>query len=262
MMVLPLQTMMQLSDLRVMEKIWFIYADEIVSGPFTTEKVQSDLEASRWDTNSAQIWWKGQKEWLSLTKWSENLHAILDSNKTQTQQPVWYAEQHGEQVGPLTKEQLVTHLSGVQNVKSVRLWTVGLNHWTNLFEFHEILAQLGISKRSFDRAPIVGHVSIQKNGEVFNKTIASVSGGGLGVKDCHELMNGEVLAIAIHSPLLVAPVRATAKVMYIEENGYVGLQFQTIHIESKTTLMDYVKQFRSDPTTRDLSEHTQFRKTS
>lgn len=245
-----------------MEKIWFIYANEIVSGPFSTDQVKSDLDKGRWNANTTQIWWKGQKEWTYLQSWITNLDQILEGNKAQEQQAVWYAEQHGAQKGPLTKSQLVDFLKGLDDVKSVRLWTVGLNHWSNLFEFHEIISNLGMSKRTFERAPIVGHVSINKNGEIINKTLASVSGGGLGMKHCEDLLPGDILSLAIHSPLLTSPVRATAKVMYIEPNGYAGVQFQSIHIESKTTLMDYVRQFRTESGSNVPSEKTVIRRVS
>lgn len=244
-----------------MEKIWFIYSDEVVSGPFTTETVKKEIMSGRW-TAETQIWWKGQKEWLSLDKWQNNLEKILEANRQQGQQPVWYAEQHGQQIGPLTKRDLIDHLKTLSDVKKVRLWTVGLNHWTNLFEFHEIIMQLGMTRRTFERAPIVGRVVIQRNSETFEKSIASVSGGGIGVKDCQNLTPGETLSVHIHSPLLVTPVRGTAKVMYIEDSGYAGLQFQTIHIESKTTLMDYVKQFRTDNVSTTNLEATTVRRAS
>ena len=241
-----------------MEKIWFIYAAEIVSGPFATEQVKSDLLAGRWDAQ-AQIWWKGQKEWLTIDRWYSQLEEILESNRLQGQQPVWYAEQHNNQVGPMTKNDLVQHLKDLPDVKSVRLWTVGLNHWTNLFEFHEIMGQLGLSKRSFDRAPIVGSVVLHRHGELIEKHLASVSGGGVGISDSGNLVPGEIVTVSVKSPLLISPVRAAAKVMYIEDSGFAGLQFQNIHIESKTALMDYVRQFKNDGANHQL-DATQVRR--
>lgn len=238
-----------------MEKLWFIYCHEEVSGPYSTDEVKRNILAGKW-TADAQVWWKGQKEWLALDKWHANLEHILEANRQQGQQPVWYAERGGQQTGPMTKNDLVNHLKTLPDVKNVRLWTVGLNHWSNLFEFHEIVHQLGITKRGYDRAPIMGQVQIQRNGEVTHKPLASVSGGGLGVRDAGMLGAGEIITVAIQSPLLIAPVRATAKVMYVESSGYAGLQFQQIHIESKTTLMDYVRQFRTDTGTTSLEKTT------
>lgn len=243
-----------------MEKMWFVYYHEEVSGPYSTEDVKKHVLSGRW-TADAQVWWKGQKEWLAIDKWHANLDLIMEANRLQGQQPVWYSERAGKQTGPLTKTDLIAHLKTLSDVKNVRLWTVGLNHWSNLFEFHEIIHQLGLTKRGYDRAPIMGQVQIQRNGEIIHKPLASVSGGGLAIKDSVNFSSGEILTVAIQSPLLIAPVRATAKVMYVESSGYVGLQFQQIHIESKTTLMDYVRQFRTDTGTVS-SEKTVLRKAS
>lgn len=240
--------------------MWFVYNHEEVSGPYSTDEVKKHILAGRW-TADAQVWWKGQKEWLAIDKWHANLEHIMEANRQQGQQPVWYAERQGQQIGPLTKTDLISHLKTIPDVKNVRLWTVGLNHWSNLFEFHEIIHHLGLTKRTYDRAPIMGQVQIQKNGEITHKPLASVSGGGLAIKDGANFTAGEIVTVAIQSPLLVAPVRATAKVMYVESSGYVGLQFQHIHIESKTTLMDYVRQFKTDSSTYS-SDKTTLRRVS
>ena len=240
-----------------MEKVWFIYDAEIVTGAYATEQVKGDIMSGRWSPVT-QIWWKGSKEWMSIDKWYQHLDEIIEANRQQGQQPVWYAEKHGQQHGPMTKIDLIDLLKKLGEVKQVRLWTIGLNHWTNIFEFHEIIEAIGMSRRNYDRAPIVGKVIIQKNGESFERPLASVSGGGLGLRESGNLIAGETVTVAIQSSLLVNPVRASARVMYVEPTGYAGLQFQNIHIESKTTLIDYVNQFRNDPT----SSHKPQRKAS
>lgn len=66
-----------------MEKIWFIYSNDVVSGPYTTQELKSDIILGKWLAD-AEVWWKGQEEWLAIDKWYLNLDTIEEAHRQKT----------------------------------------------------------------------------------------------------------------------------------------------------------------------------------
>lgn len=227
-----------------MAQEWFVYSEKIVTGPFTTEQVDQCLTAGIW-SDECFIWWKGQREWMPITAWREQLEKIVKSEAEKSQNPVWYVDIGGSSVGPLTQNEMITQLRSVSALNNVRLWSVGLNKWTNVFELHEIMEELGISRRENERAPLMATVAISRpdqQGPVLVKA-ASLSSAGIGLNDCRFLVKGEQLQLIIKSDEFPHPIRVNGTVAYVTSNGYAGIKFNDVHPEALSFIVDYVKRF-------------------
>ena len=227
------------------KKIWFIYSDQIVSGPFSTQEVRKELDQGRWAINSS-IWWKGQREWMPLRTWQSQLTKILRTEEEKGLRPVWYVHLGESPIGPLTPDELYAHLRALSNLSGVRLWTVGMNKWANAFDLHEIMDQLGLSRRANERAPLMGTVVLTRLSEDATPMItraASISAAGIGVNDAHDLDRGDEVNVLIKSPEFQHPIRVRAKAAYVTPDGYAGLKFEVVHAETRSLLLDYIKKF-------------------
>lgn len=225
--------------------MWFVYSNDVVSGPFDTQKVQEQLSLGNFNASSF-IWWKGQREWMPIQLWETQLKQILKNEGEKTQAPVWYLDTNGTPVGPLTQNEMLAHLRGLQNLGRVRLWTVGMNKWTNLFELHEIMDQLGMSRRENARAPLMGTVAVSRLSEDSQPILAraaSISVAGIGINEAHGLTKGETVQLVLKSPEFPHPIRLQAMAVYVTPQGYAGLKFTAAHPETQSLLFDYVKRF-------------------
>ncbi len=147
-----------------MSQTWFIYSNDVVTGPFSTEEVQSKLSATELNGNSF-IWWKGQREWTQISVWQADLDNILATLVTHLQKAIWYIDVGASPLGPLTQNELLETLRSVTDLSRVRLWAVGMKKWQTLFELHDVMELLGISRREHDRAPLMGTVAITRSNE-------------------------------------------------------------------------------------------------
>lgn len=227
--------------------MWFVYSNNVVSGPFDTTTVQEQLSLGKMDP-TCFIWWKGQREWMPIQLWETQLKQILKTEDDRTQSPVWYLDTNGSPLGPLTQGEMLAHLRGLQNLGRVRLWTVGMNKWTNLFELHDIMDQLGMSRRENARAPLMGTVAVSRLSEDSQPMItraASISVAGIGINDAHGLTKGDTVQIVLKSPEFPNPIRMQATAVYVTPQGYAGLKFTAVHSETQSLLFDYVKRFNS-----------------
>lgn len=231
----------------IVSKLWFIYSNDVVTGPFSTEQVQTQLSLGQWSSNCF-IWWKGQREWMPIRTWEQQLSKILKKEDENSQSPVWYVDNGGSPVGPLTQNEMITHLRSIANLGKVRLWSVGMNKWTNLFELHDIMDQLGLSRREHERAPLMGSVALTRAGDtpqtIMGKA-AAISIAGMGVNGAHSLQKGDDIQLVVKSHEFAKALHLQGKVMYITPAGYCGIKFNTVHPETQSLIFDYVKKFNT-----------------
>lgn len=231
------------------KKIWFIYSNEVVKGPFDTETVREQLNTGALPSNCF-IWWKGQREWMPVNLWENQLKQILMNEDEKSHSKVWYIDlgSGAQPTGPMTHKEMLAHLRGISSFGKVRLWTVGMPKWTSLFEMSDVIDQLGMSRREHDRAPLMGAVAITAVAGLPSTTItraASISVGGMGINDAQGLSRGDSVQLVIKSPEFPNPIRVQAEVVYITSQGHAGLKFQQLHPETQSLIFDYVKKFMS-----------------
>ncbi len=234
-----------------MKSVWFVFSNEIVSGPYTAENIELGLTKGRWSTDSL-IWWKGQREWITIKEWKENLPQIQEGFKSKVQRSTWYVEFLGVQKGPLSWIELKEFIMVTRNIAQVRMWTMGMKKWATVYEMPEVAKQLDITRREHPRAPIQGEAFVKRGAEDFVCHAAEIGEGGMGLKNVPHLIKGDVVYVTLKSPLLVNPIQSKATVVYTGKGGYTGLQFENLHAESRATIIDYVRQFSNAVDTSDV----------
>lgn len=228
-----------------MNQIWYIYSNDIVSGPFSTENIESGLMQDKWSMQSL-IWWKGQREWVSIEAWRKNLKTILDGLRTNIQTTAWYLEYLGTQKGPMNSKELYQFVQSNGIIGSCRVWANGMERWMNIFEIRDLVEYFGITRRRHSRAPIKGQLTID-NLESDNSLIGnveSISAGGLGVTGLEQINVGAEISFHIKSPLLAQNINTSAQIVYSYIGGYTGLEFRNLTKEYEDIISSYVNQFK------------------
>ncbi len=228
-----------------MSLIWYVYSNDIVSGPFSTESIETGLQEHKW-TEEAMIWWKGQRDWVSLDTWKKNLSTILDSFKTNIQTLAWYVEHLGAQKGPMGIKELYNYIQNHGILGNCRVWTNGMDRWTSIFEINELVNYFGVTRRKHPRAPFKGEMLVTP--QSLKTSIAAQPGtisiGGMGIKGLEKVSVGEQLQLEIKSPLIAQPILGQAQVVYTNIGGYTGIEFKEIKSEYIDFINGYVKQFK------------------
>jgi len=227
---------------------WFIYINDVASGPFTTDQVNFKLTTGELPPKSF-IWWKGQREWIPISTWKDQLESILATTGSKNQRPVWYIDNSGSQIGPLTQDELIDNLKSVGDFSDVRLWAVGMDKWKSLFELHDVMDLLDLSRREHERAPLMGSVAVTRSNEDpkgFVINAATISAAGMGVSGAHGLRRGDEIALFVKSPDLPSNLHLRGEVVHVTEAGYAGIRFVKVHPETASIIHDYVKRFNTE----------------
>lgn len=231
-----------------MNPAWFLYTNDVVSGPFNTEQVRAKLQTGQLAA-TAFIWWKGQREWIPIALWESQLPSILQAATERAQNPVWYIDTGSSPIGPLTQKELIDNLKGVSQLSGVKLWAAGMEKWTSLFELSDVMELLGISRRENARAPLMGTVAVTRSNDDprgFVLKTASISVAGMGLIGVHDLRKDDELSLLIKSPEIRGTVHLRGIVAYVTSNGYAGIRFHKVPAETQSLIFDYVKRFHHD----------------
>jgi hypothetical protein len=232
-----------------MNLMWFVCSNDVVSGPFKTEEVQTKLSTGQLPAG-AFIWWKGQHEWMPIGTWQTQLTQIVSATQVNPQNQIWYLDLGtGSPIGPLTQKELLDHLNRLESLNRVNLWTAGMANWQKIFEFHDIMDRLGISRRESPRAPLMGTVALTRSNDEpgsFVLKAASISVGGIGLTGSHDLQKEDQLSLLVKSSEFQGGLHVRGTVAYVTSNGYVGIRFHKVSAETHAMIFDYVKRFNGD----------------
>ncbi|MCB0361469.1 MAG: DUF4339 domain-containing protein [Bdellovibrionales bacterium] len=225
---------------------WFLNNEGDVSGPFSTEEVKTQIDGGY--SPDVLIWGKAQKDWRPLSWWENALPDLLAKNTEQQDVSKWHFAFEGKSHGPLTRKALIEALGKLSSLQSVMLWTKGMKSWLSVYDFHDVMDEIGIDRRMSPRAEMNGTVVITGGAFSGIGQIKIVSEGGLGLIGLPGGIPGQEYQLEIDSPRLGIPIRAKAEVRYVTETGYTGMKFTQISMEAKSTLIDYIR--RQSPSTR------------
>ena len=231
-----------------MSHAWFIYSNEVVSGPFDTDTVREKLQDGHL-SSGCFVWWKGQREWIQVAAWENQLDQLLEVAVERAQKPVWYMESAGNPVGPLTQNELIDNLRGIAHLNRIRLWAVGMKKWSSLFALPDIMELLGISRRENERAPLMGTVAVSRSNDDprgFMVKTASISVAGMGLVGSHDLRVGDSVSLLIKSNEFPNNIHVRGQIAYVTAQGYAGIRFEVVNSETQGLILDYVKRFNSD----------------
>lgn len=223
------------------DKKWFLLNDGQVSGPFSKEDVESRSNL----TASSLVWTRGQNEWVPSQRFDQLLRD-MDSGDRKNRahaERIWKIRNAGQELRPLNHDQMIDYLKTLKDLSEVQLWTEGYSEWKDIYQIHKIMDELGVSRRQHPRVPIMGTLNCEGATGQFSARVLSVSEGGLGITDAPRVRIGEKFKTLLKSPNLYTPIHSTVEVVYVGVDGYAGLKFVSIHPESKSAIIEYVKKF-------------------
>ncbi len=220
---------------------WFTFLDGQVSGPF----IKEDLEAKMNSNPNYLIWGRGQTEWLALDKF-----LVFQRDSVQMTQKLkgsidrlWKIRVSGQELQPMNHDQMIDFLKLQKDLGEIQLWTEGYSDWKDIYQIHKIMDELGVSRRQHPRVPIMGSLTCEGASGQITARVLSISEGGLGVTDAPQMKIGEKFKTVLKSPNLYGPIHSTVEVVYIGSDSYAGMKFTSIHPESKSAIIEYVKKF-------------------
>lgn len=225
---------------------WFVQKDDVIHGPYTTDDVHNRLQAGQ-ISPSHLIWGNGQEQWVPLKSWNGVSEAADTGGSStgstdSTANASWHYAAGGQSYGPLTRKNLIQALKNLPFLGEVMIWTKGMKEWAPLFEFHDILSEVGINKRQFPRADLEGKAVLKAGGVTLIGNLLSISEGGLGVElMATNLVPGEALTLEMQSPAFRDPITAKVEVRYVGET-VLGLKFTQISSEVKGAIIQFIKQ--------------------
>lgn len=226
------------------QKRWFLLLDGHVSGPFADTEIENRIDNSK----EAQIWGRGQSEWLGPDKWRLALKSLLAQQALEQQTSrQWKMKVNAKELTPMTMEELIEHLKEYSDLTPVRVWTEGFDDWKEVFQVRKIMDELGISRRSHPRVPIMGTLKATAGFGELSAKIISISEGGLGVNNSKGLQIGETFSADMTSPNLFMNITCNVEVVYVGADGYAGLRFLGLPSEARSVIIEYVKKFQQAP---------------
>lgn len=226
------------------EKKWFILINDQVSGPYTPSDITQKEQNP--DFIAALFWAKAKSQWLDFNAYKKEiqkdeeqarLHIAAQASR------LWKVKDQDEEKEPMTYKSLIEFLKTKKDLSTIRIWTQGYADWTDVFQNHKILEELGVSRRQHPRVPIQGQVSIELAGNRFLGDLAMISEGGFGIKKGFQLSIGDKIKGGISAPALPSKINCTAEVVYVGQDGFVGLKYINISTEAKSSIVEYVKKF-------------------
>lgn len=224
-------------------KTWFLLTEGQVKGPYE----QSEIETLLASAKEPQVWGRGMSEWLPPSKWRQNLKSLSNapSPNATVSQEFWHVRVEGKEKAPLSYSDLISYLKTLTDFSSVDIRPDTNSPWKEVYAVPRVVEELGISRRSHPRVPIVGTLAcIGPQGE-FTGRVISISEGGLGINDANNLQIGERFKATLTSPNLFVTINTTCEVVYVGNDGYAGLRFIGLPAEFKSSIIEYVNKFAS-----------------
>ncbi len=222
---------------------WFVTQNESVQGPWSVEQVTTWLNAHS-NEQDVLIFRRGLTEWLTPNVFlSGNLEDREEkTEKFEEQEILWHYAFEGTSHGPMTRQEMVQQLVRLKNNSSAVLWTRGMKAWVPVYEFSDIMDDVGINRRQFPRIPITGTVKIQFEQKTFEGTANTLSENGFGAVLGMPLEAGTLITFDINSPNLASPLRGRAEVRYVAESLLTGFKFHLLDATTRSTLAELLKQ--------------------
>lgn len=223
-------------------KIWFILSEGQVTGPYNNTEIETHLNSSK----DPQVWGRGQAEWMSVPRWRQVLKNYLSSESKEAKtESSWKVRVEGKEQGPLKYTDLISYLKTLTDFSTVDICPGSNSLWKEIYAYPQIAADLGISRRSHPRVPIVGKLVCDRPKGEFNCRVISISEGGLGVNDAGDLKIGERFKATLTTSNLFVTITCTCEVVYVGNDGYAGLRFVNLATEFKSSIIEYVNKFVS-----------------
>ncbi len=226
---------------------WFLLQNEKVTGPFSDEEIKTQMTTTK-IPGDALIWGRPMNAWKNLISWEKELPQLVATMENAISQQMWHYAVDGDSKGPMTRAELINELKNSRFKGEVLVWTKGMKAWSSLYEFHDLLDEIGLNRRDHPRAHIDGAAVIKFDSTVLQAELKSISPGGFSavLTGGGTLAIGQLIHADISSPHLGVPVSAKSTVQYVADTGLYGFKFQGVNMECKAHIMEYIKASKSE----------------
>jgi len=220
---------------------WFTCIGEEVKGPFELEELKEIVMNGNLPENCI-VWGRGLDEWCLASKWINKANAVVKELKHKQIGQTWHYAVDGESKGPMSRAELLHELRHVRHKDEILVWTKGMKQWADLFDFHDLVDELGLNRRSQPRARAKGNVEIQTDeGGIIAGQVRTISIGGIGIGSLNQSLGmGQAFNVKINAPDLGESFTVKAQVQYMTDNGYAGMKFLSIGSEAKSKITQYI----------------------
>jgi hypothetical protein len=227
---------------------WFIYHKNSVLGPFATGDVHTQIQSGKFSPNSF-IWWKGEKDWITLSKWQTDYPEII--KKLEAHFSVEWRVKINDQISAyMSFEQALEHLKLVELSNNIFICKRGDGEaWDSIFNNSIFLNALELTRRKFPRVPIVATAKITKSDSKFSYLVkvTIIGQGGIGISGLGKnFPTGTEVDVRVESPSLTVPIHAEGRIVYHTRDGITGLEFGAMNAESESLIIEYVNRFNSN----------------
>lgn len=219
---------------------WFICQNDEVTGPLTTDQVKSDVVDGK-ISSQALIWSRLLDHWTKISQWQNELPQLLKRSEQSRDGRLWHYAVNGTSYGPFSRPMLIKELNQLPQKAEALIWTKGMPAWAPVFDFPDLLDEIGVSRRQHPRAHIKGSVVVKTKDQAHLGKLSMISVGGCGILGVNGLKPGDKIHLDIKSPEFSESIRAKGEVRYITEGGFVGIKFDQINNESQALIIDYVR---------------------
>ncbi len=219
---------------------WFTVHQNKVLGPYSTDQVRLMVNNGSVSAEH-RIWGALAERWMKSTIWIREVEKLESRVKAERNVQLWYYAINTETTGPLEKSEMIRHLKEKRNSqKEIRVWTKGMKSWASLFEFYDIMDEIGISRRQYPRSPIEGRVIARWEDQTAIGTMQAIGEGGFGVNGLIGVQPGQVISVELQCPQLIETIRVKAEVRSTGDN-FTGCRFVSISPEQKSLIIQYVR---------------------
>ena len=224
---------------------WFVIQNEKVAGPFSESEVKAQVAEGRL-LGENQIWGRALNEWKTISWWMKESPQVINASVKPQSEQFWHYAVDGDSRGPFNRVELINELKNQRATNQILLWTKGMKAWADLYEFHDILDELGLNRREHLRTSINGSVIVKYDQLTALGQLKTLSSGGFGAVQLNQQISiGQTVTVELKSEQLGQTVSAKATVQYISDTGFYGFKFQALNMEAKSLIIDYIKNHRS-----------------
>lgn len=226
---------------------WFVFQKNSILGPFSTDEVKTQISGGK-ITEDSFIWWKGEKDWVSIDNWQKDYPAIIKKLEAHFKVD-WKIRDENHETPFMSFDDCLQHLKLLPLKNTIYICKQtndGIDRWESIFSNTVFLNALEMTRRKHPRVPIVATAKVSKRESKFSYLVKvnTIGQGGMGVAGLGKnFPTGTTVELRLESPSLASAVIAEGRILYITKEGMSGIEFTVMNSESEACLIEYINQF-------------------
>lgn len=216
---------------------WFVLENGEIQGPFAEDALGGIC------TDQSLIWGPAMSEWISIERWlseKDEIHREVSSNKNTLE---WHLAYNGQTSGPHSKAEIVEIVENIPERNGILLWHQELSDWETVFNFEEILEELGASRRAHPRFNVreMATLTPLDGFEMRICQVITIGQGGFAAEGLQDDCNiGDVFNVKLNFLDTPEPLNCRAIVRNKVKDTY-GFQFENLPGEVESAIVEFIQ---------------------